>query len=65
MRIVEGIKVYTLNETASLLGVHYQTVRSYIKDGRLKGQQIGRPILITEKSIKELVTGETETVSRV
>ena len=61
MREVEGIKVYTLDETASLLGCHYQTVRRYIKDGRLEGQQIGRPILITDRSIKKFITGETET----
>jgi len=61
MRKVEGIKVYTLNETASILGIHYQTVRSYLKDGRLEGQQIGRPILITNLAIKEFLTSKDTT----
>jgi len=61
MREVEGIKVYTLNETATLLGCHYQTVRRYVKDGRLEGQQIGRPILITNLAIKEFLTSKDNT----
>ena len=61
MREVEGIKVYTLNETAEILGTHYQTIRRYIKDGRLKGQQIGRPILITNLAIKEFLTSKDNT----
>ena len=61
MREVEGIRVYTLNETASLLGCHYQTVRRYLKDGKLKGQQIGRPIIVTDLAIKEFLTGKDNT----
>ena len=47
-KIIEGIKFYTVPEVAEVLQVTPQTVRAYIKQGRLKGQRIGRPILITE-----------------
>lgn len=50
--IIEGIKFYTIPETAEALQVTPQTIRSYIKKGRIKSQRIGRPILITEKNIK-------------
>jgi excisionase family DNA binding protein len=48
---IENIKFYNIQETAKALGVTPQTVRAYIKQGRLKGHRIGRPILIMEKNL--------------
>jgi len=53
--VIEGIKFYTIPETAQALRVTPQTVRAYIKRGKLKGQRIGRPILITENNLKEFL----------
>jgi len=53
--VIEGIKFYTIPETAQALKVTPQTIRAWIKQGKLKGQRIGRPILITEKNIKEFL----------
>lgn len=53
--VIEGIKFYTIPETAEALNVTPQTVRAYIKQGKLKGQRIGRPILITENNLKEFL----------
>jgi len=52
---IQGIIFYTVPETAEALGVTSQTVRAWIKQGKLKSQRIGRPILITEKNIKEFL----------
>ena len=52
---IEGITFYTIPETASALKVTPQTVRTWIKKGRIKGQRIGRPILITENNLKEFL----------
>ena len=52
---IEGIKFYTIPETAQALRVTPQTIRTWIKQGKLKSQRIGRPILITEKNIKEFL----------
>lgn len=52
---IEGIKFYTITDTAQALNVTPQTVRAYIKQGKLKGQRIGRPILITENNLKEFL----------
>lgn len=57
MMEVEGIKFYTVNEVAKKLRITPQTVRAYIKSGKLKGQRIGRPILITDKNLKEFLNG--------
>ena len=53
--IIEGIKFYTVVETAKALQVTPQTVRAYIKQGRLKSQRIGKPILITETNLMEFL----------
>jgi excisionase family DNA binding protein len=53
--VIEGIKFHTVPETAQALHVTPQTVRAYIKQGKLKGQRIGRPILITENNLKEFL----------
>jgi excisionase family DNA binding protein len=53
--VIEGIKFYTIPETAEALQVTPQTIRTYIKQGRLKAQRIGRPILITENNLKDFL----------
>jgi len=60
MKEIEGIKLFTVTETAELLGITPQTVRTYVKAGRLRGQRVGRPILITERSIRQFLTGGVE-----
>ena len=53
--VIEGIKFYTIPEIADTLRVTPQTVRNYIKVGRLRGQRIGRPVYITETSLMEFL----------
>ena len=53
--VIEGIKFYNIPEVAQTLNVTPQTVRLYIKKGKLKSQRIGRPILITESNLKEFL----------
>ncbi len=55
---IEGIKFYTIPETAKALQVTPQTIRAYIKQGKIKSQRIGRPILITENNLKEFLIKE-------
>ena len=53
--IIEGIKFFTTIEAAQTLQVTPQTVRAYIKQGRIKSQRIGKPILITENNLMEFL----------
>ena len=50
--VIEGIKFYTIPET---LRVTPQTIRAWIKQGWIKSQRIGRPILITESNLKDFL----------
>ena len=54
--IIEGIKFYTVQETAKELKITPQTVRAYVKQNKLKGKRIGRPLYITENNIKEFIS---------
>jgi excisionase family DNA binding protein len=54
--IIEGVKFYTIPEVAKVLKVTPQTIRVYIKKGKIKGKRVGRPILITEKNIKDFLS---------
>ena len=56
--VIEGIRFYTIPDTAKALQVTPQTVRAWIKQGRIKSQRIGRPILITENNLKEFLKTE-------
>lgn len=54
---IDGLKAYTIAETADILNISAHTVRTYIKDDKLQGQRIGRTIIIPEDSIKRLIGG--------
>ena len=50
---IEGIKFYTIPEVAEALDVTPQTVRSYVKQGRMTAQRIGKSFYITERNLRE------------
>ena len=52
---MEEQKYYTALEVASALHVTPQTVRAYVKSGRIRAQRIGRTILITEDNLREFL----------
>ena len=52
---IEGITIYTIPETAKALKVTSQTVRTWIKQGKIKSQRIGRPIFITKNNLWEFL----------
>jgi excisionase family DNA binding protein len=53
--VIEGIKFHTIPEAALSLGVTAQTVRAYLKQGRIKGVRVGKSILITETNLKQFL----------
>ena len=54
---IDGLKAYTIAETADILKVSAHTVRTYIKDDKLQGQRVGRYIIVPENSIKRFIGG--------
>lgn len=52
---IQGITFYTIPEVATALQVTPQTIRAWIKQGRLGSLRIGRPIFITESNLREFL----------
>lgn len=53
--VIKNITFYTIQETAEALKVTPQTIRAWIKQGRLKSIRIGKPIFVTEQDLKEFL----------
>lgn len=49
------MQVYNLKEVVKLLGLNIQTIRQYIKEGKLKASKIGTHYIVTEDAIKEFL----------
>lgn len=48
----------TIQETADILGVHYQTIRNWIKSDEIKVMKIGNTVRISEEEIERIKKGE-------
>ena len=49
------LDVYTLEELSEQLDMEKQTLRSYIKNGKLKASKIGNKYFVTGKDVMELM----------
>lgn len=49
------MQVYDLKEVVKLLGLNIQTIRQYIKEGKLKASKVGTHYMVTEEAIKEFL----------
>lgn len=52
-------ELYSVDQVAERLGLHVRTVRSYVRDGRLKAVRIGKQYRIARESL-EALTGQPE-----
>lgn len=52
---IEGKTYYNVREIASKLHVTPQTIRKFIKQGKLSAQRYGRPIVISDTQFKEFL----------
>ena len=55
----------TITEVALYLGVHENSVRNYIKDGKLKRCSVGRPRFFKEDVVQFLKDNSTTTNAEV
>ena len=55
---LETTTAYTPTEAAEILHKNPDTVRRYIRSGKLKAQKVGNTWYITDKTLTEFVTGE-------
>lgn len=57
-KTIEGVKLYTFEETAKLLDCSKRTVQTYYASKKLKGAKVGRRVYITAVSIANFLKGE-------
>lgn len=55
MKQILGVKLYTIEEVAEMLGVQTQTASKYISQERLKAQVIGGRKYISEENLKDFL----------
>lgn len=48
-------KIYTVNETAQILKVHFNTVYELIRQKKIKAVKIGKTYRITDEFINEFI----------
>lgn len=59
MKTILNINYYTIQEVAGMLGCTTQSIRNYIKAGKInKDTKIGRSIYISEDNIKAFLKRE-------
>ena len=51
-KVILEVKLYTLEETAELLGVTKQTITKYLKEGRIVSTTIGGKKYLSEENIR-------------
>lgn len=52
---IAGVTLYSVREVSELMKVTPQTVRRYIKSGRLKSRKIGRNLFCSETDLRNFV----------
>lgn len=53
--MTNGDRLLTIKEAAEFLHVHWQTVRSYVANGKLKSVKAGRSVRILESDLKQFL----------
>lgn len=59
---LETTTAYDVKETAELLHVSPQTVKKYIREGKLRAQRVGLPYYVTEETLKEFLNNEVKSI---
>ena len=52
---IEHIKLYTLTDCESILGVTHRTLQTYVKTGKLKARKIGGKWKVTKETLEEFI----------
>ncbi|MGA6992976.1 MAG: helix-turn-helix domain-containing protein [Candidatus Deferrimicrobiaceae bacterium] len=60
MKIIDGTKLYEVEDLVAMLKVSRITVQGYLRSGRIKGVKIGKRWHVTEKNLKDFLSGDTQ-----
>ena len=54
---IGDIKVYDVQEIAKMFDMTPQSIRKFIREGRIKGRKVGTRWYVTEEAIREYLLG--------
>lgn len=55
MKVILGVKLYSVAEVGELLGVQRPTASKYIQEGKLKARTIGGRKYVSEENLKDFL----------
>ena len=55
---VSGLKLYSVDEVAEMLKSTAPTIRSYFREGKIKGQKVNGKWYITDDNLKSYLSGD-------
>ena len=58
------MELYSIDQVAEVLGLHVRTVRSYVREGRLKAVRIGKQYRIAREDLAALTGGAVPAPAR-
>ncbi len=58
MKQFGDIKFYDVQEIARIFDMTPQSIRKFIREGRIKGRKVGTRWYVTEEAIREFLLGE-------
>jgi len=60
LKIIDGTKLYEVEDLVAMLQVSRITVQGYLRSGRIKGIKIGKRWHVTEKNLKDFLSGDSQ-----
>ena len=60
LKIIDGTKLYEVEDLVAMLKVSRVTVQGYLRSARIKGVKIGKRWHVTEKNLKDFLSGDTQ-----
>ena len=61
MKTINGTKLYEVEDLVRMLNLSRVTVQGYLRAGRIRGVKIGKRWHVTDKNLKDFLSGKTET----
>ncbi len=61
MKIIDGVKLYEVEDLVKMMKLSRVSVQAYLRTGRMKGVKIGKRWHITDENLKAFLSGDTET----
>lgn len=60
-----NIKIFSISELSKDLNIDISTLRKYIKEGKLKGQNLGNKYYVTEDNLKHFFNQDYEKITKI